>query len=133
MRTSYKVTVGEVSKLARSLSKSLKGGEIFALIGPLGAGKTTFVQHLAKNLKVTSKVSSPTFILRQDYSGKLPKTKKSITLHHLDLYRSKGYKEIENLGLLEFWGRNNTVTAIEWADKIIKYLPKTTTYIYFTS
>ncbi len=85
-----------------------KGGEVIGLIGPLGSGKTVFVQGLAAGLGVAdSIVTSPTFVIMNLYKGRLP-------LCHIDLYRFD--KPIETIGLEEYleW---NGVTAIEWADK----------------
>ena len=87
----------------------------------------------ASRYQISLNESAPTFILRQEFEGSLPKTKKPITLYHLDIYRSKNFKEIAHLGLDDFLGKKNTITLIEWADKIKKHLPKSTIYIYFTS
>jgi tRNA threonylcarbamoyladenosine biosynthesis protein TsaE len=136
MLKAEQVSVGDAKNLAIRLAKSLRGGEIFGLIGPLGAGKTTFTQHLARELKIRGRLKSPTFIIMQSLPGKLPKslTGKStpIVLHHLDLYRLHGKKEISQLGLEDFLGKKNTVTVIEWADRAKKWLPTKTRYIYFT-
>jgi tRNA threonylcarbamoyladenosine biosynthesis protein TsaE len=100
-----------------------------ALIGPLGSGKTTFSQALAKELKVKDVVSSPTFVIMNQYRGRLGK--KAAHLLHLDLYRTKSLKEVKALGLMEMWGQPDTVTIIEWADKIKKILPKNSIFIKF--
>lgn len=123
-------TLDEIPALAKDLAAKLKGGEIFSLIGHLGSGKTTFVKALGKQLKIKQKITSPTFILLQAFPFKL-KGKKEVWLYHLDLYRTKNFKEVKALGLLEVWGKPNTVTVIEWADKIKKYLPKKTVIIEF--
>lgn len=123
------VELKQVSELAKLVARQLKGGEIFALVGQLGSGKTTFVKAVGKALKIRDKITSPTFILLQGYETKLKN--KKILLFHLDLYRTKNYKEVKALGLNEFWGKPNTITFIEWADKIKKHLPKKTTTINF--
>jgi tRNA threonylcarbamoyladenosine biosynthesis protein TsaE len=123
------VELKQVGELAKLVAGKLKGGEIFALVGTLGSGKTTFVKAVGKALKIRDKITSPTFILLQGYETKI-KGKKNL-LFHLDLYRTKNYKEVKALGLNEFWGKPNTVTFIEWADKIKKHLPKKTTTIHF--
>lgn len=116
--------------VAKSLAKQLKGGEVIALIGPLGSGKTTFAKALAKLMKVKKKVTSPTFTLMHAFPARLP-NKKPITFYHLDLYRTKSFREAKALGITEIWGKKNTVTLIEWADKIKKHLPKKTIYLQF--
>lgn len=122
--------VSEAKDYASKLAKTVKGGEVLALEGPLGSGKTTFTQYLAKALKSKQKVTSPTFTLLQPIDIKLPNKTIGI-LYHLDLYRIKNFQDAEQLGLTEFWGRPNTVTVIEWADKIKKHLPKKTLKIQF--
>lgn len=124
-----RVALEDIEKFALRVSRSLRGGEIFALVGELGAGKTTFVKKLGKALKIRHNITSPTFILLQAFEFKL-KAKK-LLLYHLDLYRTKNFKEVQALGLSEFWGKPNTVTFIEWADKIKKHLPTKTKVIEF--
>ena len=117
--------------MSAEVVKKLKGGEIFALVGTLGAGKTTFVKAVGKELKIRKKITSPTFVLLNEYPAKL-KNNKKILLYHLDLYRIQNFKEAAALGLHEFWGKPGTVTFIEWADKITKHLPKKTRLIKFS-
>ncbi len=138
-----KVKLSGAAAAGRSMAQILRGGEILALTGPLGAGKTTFTQALGRALGVRRRIASPTFILLQKFSARLPeKTKagsktrakppKRITLYHLDLYRTHGWREVETLGLTELWGKPDTVTVIEWANKIRSKLPACTSYIYFS-
>lgn len=122
----------DIPKLALKIAKTLKGGETLALIGPLGAGKTTFTQLLAKALGVKTHVTSPTFIIMNRYRAKLPKLQTPIHLYHLDLYRTKDIHEVNALGLMHIWGQPNTITVIEWADKIKAHLPKHSIVITFT-
>jgi tRNA threonylcarbamoyladenosine biosynthesis protein TsaE len=126
-----KISLTQIPDVAKKISAGLRGGEIFALVGPLGAGKTTFVKALGRELKIKRKIPSPTFILLNQFPAKL-KNGKKILLCHLDLYRTKNFKEAKGLGLEEFWGMPNTVTFIEWADKIKKYLPAKTKIIKFS-
>jgi tRNA threonylcarbamoyladenosine biosynthesis protein TsaE len=126
----YQIHVSEIDTFLNEFVAKLKGGEILALEGPLGAGKTTFTQALGKKLGVTKKITSPTYILLQSFPGKLP-SKKAVTLHHLDLYRTKDYKEVQALGIEEFWSLPDSITVIEWADKIKNKLPKNTIYVNF--
>ena len=112
---------------AQKMAKSIKGGEVIALIGELGSGKTTFTKALGKALGVRQNISSPTFVMMQQFeiASRIPK----LFLYHLDLYRTKNFKEVQSLGITEWWGHPETVTVIEWADKIINNLPPKTTII----
>lgn len=131
MKKQYRVGLSEVRQFARQLASELSGGEILALVGQLGSGKTTLTQNLARHLGVKQKVKSPTFIVRQDFPTKLntPQRQK-INLVHLDLYRTKSFADVKALGLDQIWGQPNAITIIEWADKIRASLPKTATIIY---
>jgi tRNA threonylcarbamoyladenosine biosynthesis protein TsaE len=124
------IQLSEARAKAASIAKQLKGGEIFALIGPMGAGKTTFTQALTEALGVKEAVSSPTFSLMNRYEGMLwggaP-----ITIYHADLYRTESFEEVAQLGLTETWGLPTVVTVIEWADKIHEHLPPETHEIHF--
>ena len=131
MKKQQSVSLSQIPKVAKDVAKNLKGGEIFALLGPLGSGKTTFVKAIGKALKIKHKITSPTFTLLHCLPFRL-KTK-TLLLYHLDLYRTKNFKEVKALGLAEFWGKPNTVTFIEWGDKIKKYLPGKTKQIIFNN
>jgi tRNA threonylcarbamoyladenosine biosynthesis protein TsaE len=130
MKSVFTTSLKDLPSLAKTLAKQLKGGETLALMGNLGAGKTTFTQELAKQLRVKGRVLSPTFVLMNLFKAKL-KNGKIVTLYHLDLYRIKNFKEVKALGLPEFWGQKNSLTIIEWADRIKKFLPKNAIYIKF--
>ncbi len=130
MDNKYSLTLNDIPAFAKQLAQQLKGGEIFALVGPLGAGKTTLVKAVAKEIKIKHRLSSPTFALMHRFEAKL-KSGKKILFYHLDLYRVKNFKEAEALGLREFWGRPDIITFIEWGDKIKKHLPAKTRRIKF--
>jgi tRNA threonylcarbamoyladenosine biosynthesis protein TsaE len=104
-------------RIAQTLARWLKSGDILCLYGDLGAGKTTFVKGLAKALKVQeNKVNSPTFVLMNIYEGKLP-------LYHFDLYRLDDLDQMRRIGLDEFlYGEG--VCVIEWADKLKELAPQ---------
>ncbi len=102
-----------------SWAKELTGGEIFALHGVLGAGKTQLVKGLARGLGFEGDVTSPTFTIIHEYrGGRLP-------LYHIDLYRIGSEKEAVDLGLEEFLPGDG-VTVIEWPDRIPSLLPPET-------
>jgi len=100
----------------------LRGDEVFALVAPLGGGKTSFTQGLAKGLNAKGRVLSPTFVLERIYD--VPK--KEYALHHFDMYRI-GANEVESTGLLDILGEG--IVVIEWAEKIKKYLPQDTIWV----
>ena len=111
----------ETQKVAANLAKRLEGGDVIALFGNLGAGKTTFVQGLAKAFGIGRRILSPTFVFIRSYEFSL-KTKR-LTFHHLDLYRCESRSDFEALGLEDIF-ENDSITVIEWADKIKEILPK---------
>lgn len=100
----------ETRALGRRLAGLLDGGETLLLYGPLGAGKTCFVQGLARGLGVPEEepVVSPTFVLHTQYHGRLE-------LDHLDAYRLAAAPDIDELGLDEIF-ESGSVTVVEWAD-----------------
>lgn len=109
----------ETRDLAKKLAKNLNG--VIALTGELGAGKTTFTQGFAEGLGIKDKIISPTFVLIRQH-GK--------NFYHIDLYRLENFKD---LGLEEIISDPNNIVLIEWAEKIKKILPKSTTFINFTT
>jgi tRNA threonylcarbamoyladenosine biosynthesis protein TsaE len=105
----------DTAQLGRRIAAALRGGETIALIGPIGSGKTTWVQGLAAGLACAIVPSSPTFVLQQWYHGRL-------LVCHLDLYRLDDPEEIGRLGLLEPLDTHQ-VTVVEWADRAGAWLP----------
>ena len=107
--------------LGEKLAASLNGGEVVALYGNLGAGKTAFVQGLAFALGVKNKVNSPTFNIMKVYKTKHQKIKQ---LCHIDAYRLSGFQDLLDIGIQDYLEDENVVVVIEWADKIKEILPK---------
>jgi tRNA threonylcarbamoyladenosine biosynthesis protein TsaE len=109
----------ETFNLGKKIGSSLKGGEILAFFGGLGAGKTTFIQGLAEGMGIKAKITSPTFILMRKYEG-------NFDFYHMDLYRLEENveKEVVNLGLFDLLNNPKNIIAIEWAEKMEKALPK---------
>lgn len=110
----------ETKRIAAKLAKEARGN-IYALTGELGAGKTIFVQGFAKCLGIKEKIISPTFVLMKQHQ--IPGTKKGF--YHIDLYR---LEDISGLGLDEILSDRNNIVLIEWAEKL-KTLPKETVKI----
>jgi tRNA threonylcarbamoyladenosine biosynthesis protein TsaE len=101
--------------LGARLGRAARRGDVLALYGDLGAGKTCLVQGVAAGLGVHAPVTSPTFILVAEYAGRLP-------LYHVDLYRTGSPEEIAALGLEELFDGDG-VTVVEWAEKAEAILP----------
>lgn len=114
-----------LNSFSLELLKSMPKGGIIALTGDLGAGKTAFTKKFLKNAGVKKRVSSPTFTLLVPYKSG------GQHYYHMDLYRIKGYKEFESLGVQQLWQQPNTFFLIEWADKIKRFLPKNSVHINF--
>ncbi|MDO8487409.1 MAG: L-threonylcarbamoyladenylate synthase [Candidatus Curtissbacteria bacterium] len=108
----------QTQKLGETLGKSLKAGDIVALYGDLGAGKTVFVKGIAKGLGIKKRILSPTFVFIRSY----PLTGEK-QFYHVDLYRGQSLEDFEALGLEELFSKNNIV-VLEWAGKIAKILPQ---------
>lgn len=104
------------------LAAELGPGDVVALTGELGAGKTCFTQGLARGLGVSGRAVSPTFVLINEYRGRLP-------VHHVDAYRTSSLTELLDLGLEELFGGDG-VTIVEWADKLAPLLPPRTVHVH---
>lgn len=106
----------ETEKLGRLIGESLVGGEIIAMTGDLGAGKTTMTKSLAKGLDIDEHITSPTFTIVNEYDGRLK-------LFHFDVYRIDYIEEMYDLGYEEYF-YSGGVCIIEWANLIEEILPK---------
>ncbi|MHC4991722.1 MAG: tRNA (adenosine(37)-N6)-threonylcarbamoyltransferase complex ATPase subunit type 1 TsaE [Planctomycetota bacterium] len=110
----------ETADFARRLAERLRPGDLVALHGELGAGKTTFVRGLAEGLGLDpGQVSSPTFVLCQEYEDSDAVRR----LAHIDAYRLGGVEELEGLGFDELLRSGDVVVAVEWAERIAPALP----------
>jgi tRNA threonylcarbamoyladenosine biosynthesis protein TsaE len=105
----------ETRKLGADLAAVARAGDVLALFGGLGAGKTELAKGLATGLGVRDVVNSPTFVLMAEHAGRL-------ALFHLDLYRLAGPEEVVTAGLMDE-RRAGGVTVIEWADRMGSLLP----------
>lgn len=108
----------ETYRIGQALGEMARGGDFFALEGPLGAGKTQLVKGLSAGLGVPADepVVSPTFVLVREYFGRLK-------LYHVDAYRLSDAAELFELGLEEWLTEPGSVVAIEWADRTPEALP----------
>ena len=105
-------SVDDTYFLARKFAQSISKGNVVALIGNLGTGKTTFTKGLAKALGILENVGSPTFKLVSEYVGT------DSVLYHIDAYRLEGSKDFLNIGGEEYLTTEDGITVIEWADII---------------
>lgn len=112
----------ETAAAGERLGARLGPGDVVALTGELGAGKTCFVQGLVRGLGVTAGATSPTFVLVNEYRGRLP-------VHHVDVYRTQSLTELLDIGLAEMLGGDG-VTLIEWADRCEPLLPARTVRVH---
>jgi tRNA threonylcarbamoyladenosine biosynthesis protein TsaE len=104
------------------LAATLGAGDVVALTGDLGAGKTCFVQGLTRGLGVQVRATSPTFVLINEYRGRVP-------VHHVDAYRTARAAELIDLGLLELFDGDG-VTVVEWAERAAPLLPERTIHVH---
>lgn len=132
----------ETQNLATLIANDFKKGGVIALMGELGAGKTTFVQGFAKGLRIKDKIISPTFVLIRIH--RLPARNATLRSHsvaggpksmqklfHIDLYRLEGTVDLKQIGIEEIISEPKNIVLIEWADKILDQLPKNTIKITF--
>lgn len=114
---------------ALDFATHLKGGEVLALCGDLGSGKTTFTKGLAEGLKVSDIITSPTFVILKSYQGKIKDN--SIEFVHVDAYRSETIDDIKSVGIEDYFDRDDVILVIEWAEKIREIMPRNIIYIKF--
>lgn len=105
----------ETIKAAANFVNKLKGGEVVALYGDLGAGKTVWVRGMAEGLGIREAITSPTFVLMKCFAVKQRDIR---SFCHVDAYRLKDSSELEAIGIGEYWGSKDTVTVIEWAERV---------------
>ncbi|MFR9309300.1 tRNA (adenosine(37)-N6)-threonylcarbamoyltransferase complex ATPase subunit type 1 TsaE [Hydrogeniiclostridium mannosilyticum] len=113
----------ETELLGERLARQLKGGEVLALFGGMGMGKTAFTRGLARGLDVQDPVSSPTFALVNEYAGRLP-------LYHFDMYRVTSWDDLYSTGFFDYL-ETGGVLVIEWSENIEEALPENTVKIIF--
>ncbi|MDU2064190.1 MAG: tRNA (adenosine(37)-N6)-threonylcarbamoyltransferase complex ATPase subunit type 1 TsaE [Sporomusaceae bacterium] len=113
--------LADTEDLATFVASLLKDGDVLALEGDLGAGKTFFVQQITKVLAPDSEATSPTFTVLQVYEG-------TVEIHHFDLYRLESIEELEDIGFYEY--TTYGISLIEWPDQFREALPSN--YLWIT-
>jgi len=116
----------ETRALAARLLPSFPPGAVICLHGPLGAGKTCFVQGLARALGITRPVSSPTFTLVNEYPGRLP-------LAHIDLYRIRDASDASTLGLDDYLDAFPGLVLVEWPERAADLFPPDAIHLTFAA
>lgn len=111
----------ETEAFAEELAKRLRGGDVLAYRGGLGAGKTTFTRGLARGLGSNAEVSSPTFALVHEYDCTPP-------LYHFDMYRIASLEDLYFTGFFDYL-ESGGILAIEWSENIGDALPEETVFI----
>lgn len=112
----------EAAEFGKRLGKTLESGDVLALVGELGTGKTTLTKAIATGLDISETVTSPTFTIVKEYNlGRLP-------LFHFDVYRLENGGEFIEIGGEEYFDAGG-ICVIEWADKIAEILPDDTKLI----
>ena len=120
----------ETKKLGLTLAKKAHGGDIFGLVGNLGTGKTCLTKGFARGFGIRSPIASPSFILLKNYAIKNTAIK---NFCHVDVFRLNKIQDVLDLGLLEYLERKDTITIIEWADKLLPLLTRfRTTFLTFS-
>lgn len=106
----------ETAALAQRLAQDLKGGEVVAFTGGMGAGKTAFTRGLAIGLGAGDVASSPTFALVNEYTGRL-------TVEHFDMYRVDSWDDLYSTSFFDYLG-TDCVLVIEWSENVAGALPE---------
>ena len=106
----------ETEALGEKIAQELSGGEVIALFGGMGMGKTAFTRGLARGLGIQDGVSSPTFALVHEYHGRLD-------VYHFDMFRVTGWDDLYSTGFFDYL-ENGGVLVIEWSENIEGALPQ---------
>ncbi|MBI3963800.1 MAG: tRNA (adenosine(37)-N6)-threonylcarbamoyltransferase complex ATPase subunit type 1 TsaE [Candidatus Kerfeldbacteria bacterium] len=125
-RTVRLATEDDTRRFATAFSRFLRGGDVIWLVGPLGAGKTAFVRFLIHALGGQRRVPSPSFILRATYPLR---GRGIVRLHHLDAFRLRRPDAAFLADVAELVADRQSVVAIEWADRLRRFLPQPTWHI----
>ena len=108
-------TSEETIELGKNIGKLLKKGDIIALFGPLGAGKTCFTKGIASGIGITEEITSPTYTIVSEYEAGIP-------FYHIDAYRLRGNDDFINIGGEEILSGEG-ISVIEWSERISDFIP----------
>jgi tRNA threonylcarbamoyladenosine biosynthesis protein TsaE len=122
--TSISNSPAETEALGREFARKIDKGDIIALQGELGAGKTHFVKGFVAGIGSGAEVTSPTFTLIHEYSGG------RLSVYHFDFFRIEDRQSVERLGLDEYFCGDG-VSIIEWADKFPELIPSGAVWVSF--
>lgn len=117
MKTYYTDSAEQTKKVAEGVAEKLNGGEVIAMKGDLGAGKTCFVSGLAAALGFSGEVTSPTFAIINEYLGG------RLNVYHFDMYRVTSWEDLYSTGYFEYLEAGGVV-AVEWSENIEAALPE---------
>ena len=110
-------------QIGKDFGNTLKKGDVVAIFGGMGLGKTVFVKGLAAGMGISAFVSSPTFALVHEYPGNPP-------LFHFDMYRINSWDDLYSTGFFDYLDLNGVV-VIEWSENIEAALPENCIKVYF--
>lgn len=113
-------TVAKTATLAKQLCQLWQGGQIIALSGQMGSGKTTFTQAIGRCLNVQEIITSPTFTVLRQYNCHHSSIKQLV---HIDAYRLSSGADLINLGINDWLNCQDCLIIIEWPEKILDWLP----------
>lgn len=116
-------SVKATEEYGEHLAKELKGGDVVAMFGGMGMGKTQLVRGIARGLGLDAEVSSPTFALVHDYGGDPP-------LVHFDMYRISGWEDLYSTGFFDYQ-EAGAILAVEWSENIENALPENAIRLHF--
>lgn len=123
MREEVIKSESDTERFGLAIADGLRAGDVLALVGDLGTGKTTLTGYIARGLGITGMITSPTFtVVKEYYSGRLP-------LYHFDVYRIEDADDAFERGIEEYFYRGG-VCVVEWAEKIEELLPGNTKVIF---
>ncbi|MBS1519316.1 MAG: tRNA (adenosine(37)-N6)-threonylcarbamoyltransferase complex ATPase subunit type 1 TsaE [Bacteroidetes bacterium] len=124
------VSADFTEQAGRKYAANLKPGSVTGLFGDLGSGKTRFVKGICSYFNADNLVTSPTFIIKNEYPGKDPATGKPVLIYHYDLYRISNLNELTELGLNDF-DNENSLCLIEWAELAEEYFRGNLNRVFF--
>lgn len=113
----------ETLEAGKRFGGEISGGDVIGFKGDLGSGKTLFIKGICEYFNVKDDVTSPTFLIVNEYTGTDPRSGKNINIYHFDLYRLESPGELEGIGFNNYL-KDDAVVLIEWSGLAEKYLGK---------